>query len=92
MEHIITFFPWKLELDDLTKSIARRVSIAVRALAYFAEDHGSGPTLSYLLDACSLSTHQRMGTWLKHWGDKGSDEWNWPPYLTKPMAQGKCAL
>ena len=42
-------------------------SIAVRALAYCAEDHGSGPTSSQWLDTRSLSTQQRMGTWWKHW-------------------------
>ena len=29
---------------------------------------------------------------VKHWGDKGGEERNWPPYLTKPMAQDKCSL
>ena len=33
-----------------------------------------------------------MGTWWKHWGDEGDEERNWPPYLTKLMAQGKCPL
>ena len=28
--------------------------------------------------------------WWKHWGDKGSEERNWPPCLTKPMAQENC--
>ena len=23
-----------------------------------------------------------MGTWWQHWGDKGGEERNWPPYLT----------
>ena len=62
-------------------------SIAVRAVAYCAEDHGSGPTSSLWLDARSLSTQQRMGTRWKHWGDKGGEERNWPPYPKKPMAQ-----
>ena len=34
-------------------------SIAVRALAYCAEDHGSGPISSQWLDARSLPTQQR---------------------------------
>ena len=25
----------------------------------------------------------------KHWGDKGGEERNWPPYFTMPMAQDK---
>ena len=35
-----------------------------------------------LLNARSLFTQQRMGTWWQHWGDKGGEERNWPPYLT----------
>ena len=36
-------------------------SIAVRALAYCAEDHGSRPTFNQWLDVRSLPTQQRMG-------------------------------
>ena len=60
----------------------------VRALAYCAEDRGSGPTWNQWLEARSLSTQQQMGTRLKHWGDKGSEERNiealrsiYPDYL-----------
>ena len=67
-------------------------SIAVRALAYCSEDHGSGPTSSQWLDARSLFTQLRMGTWWKHWGGKDGEERSWPSYLTKPMAQDKCPL
>ena len=32
---------------------------------------------------CSLTllTQQQMGTWWQHWGNKGGEEKNWPPYL-----------
>ena len=33
-------------------------------------------------NARSLFTQQQMGTWWQHWGDKGGEERNWPPYLT----------
>ena len=32
------------------------------------------------------------GDLVEHWGDKGGEERNCRPYLTKPMAQDKCAL
>ena len=64
-------------------------SIAVRALVYYAEDHGSGPTSSQWLDARSLSTQQRVETWWKHWGDKSSDERKCPPYLTSGWPRTK---
>ena len=57
-------------------------SIVVRAHAYRAEgvrfQHDSMPWLN----ARSLFTQQQTGTWWQHWGDKGSEERNWPPYLT----------
>jgi len=34
-----------------------------------------------VLTECSLLIQQRMGTWWQHWGDKGGEERNWPPYL-----------
>ena len=34
------------------------------------------------LNARSLFTQHQMGTQWEHWGDKGSEERNWPPYLT----------
>ena len=34
------------------------------------------------MNARSLFTQQRMGTWWQHCGDKGGEERNWPPYLT----------
>ena len=40
----------------------------------------------------SLSTQQGMEIWWKHWGNKGDEEGNWPPYLTKPKAQDKYPL
>ena len=45
-------------------------SIAVRLLAYCAEDHGSEPTSSQWLDGRSLSIRMRMGTQWKRWRDK----------------------
>ena len=33
------------------------------------------------------STQQQMGTRLKHRGNNGGEERNWPPYLIMPMAQ-----
>ena len=66
--------------------------VAVRALAYYGEDHGSRPTSSQWLGTRSLSTQQQMGTWSKHWSDKGGEERSWPPYFIKLMAQDKCPL
>ena len=34
------------------------------------------------LDAHSLFSQQRIGTWWQHWGNRGGEERNWPPYLT----------
>ena len=34
------------------------------------------------LSARSLFTQKQMSTWWKHWGDKGGEGRNWPPYLT----------
>ena len=64
----------------------------IKALAYCAEDRGSGPTWNHWLEARSLFTQEQMGTRWKHWGDKGGEERNWPPYFTMPMAQDKCPL
>ena len=67
-------------------------SIAVKALAYCAEDHGPGHTLSQWLGDRPPSTQQRMRTWWKHWGYKSGEESNWPSHLIKPMAQDKSPL
>ena len=34
------------------------------------------------LNGRSLFTQQQVGTRWEHWGDKGGEEGNWPPYLT----------
>ena len=67
-------------------------STVVTVLAYCAKDCSLASTWNHWLEACSLSTQQQIGTRWKHWGDKGSEERSWPPYLTMPMAQDKCPL
>ena len=37
------------------------------------------------LNARSLFTQQRMGTWWQHWGAKGGEERKWPHHM--PLAQ-----
>ena len=59
-----------------------RGSIVVRAHASYAEGLLFEPKSMLRLNARSVLTQQRMGTWWQHWGDKGGEERNWPPYLT----------
>ena len=54
----------------------------VRAHASHAEDQRFEPNSMPLLNARSLFTQQQMSTQWEHWGDKGGEERNWPPYLT----------
>ena len=56
--------------------------IVVRAHASRAEGLRFEPDSMPWLNARSLFTQQRMGTWWQHWGDKGGDERKCPPYLT----------
>ena len=73
------FFPCHLFL--LSIAIREQGSIVVRAHASHVEDLQFEPDLMPWLNAHSLFTQQRMGTQWEHWGDKGGDEGNWPPYL-----------
>ena len=56
-------------------------SIVVRAHASCAEGLRFELDTMPLLNARSLPTQQSMGAWWEHWGDKGGEERNWPPYL-----------
>ena len=53
----------------------------VRAHASCAEGLRFEPDSMPWLSARSLFTQQQMGTQWEHWGDKGGEERNWPPYL-----------
>ena len=68
-------------LRSVIESIYERGGIVVRAHASHADglrfEHDS-----MFLNARSLFTRQQMGTQWEHWGDKGGEERNWPPYLT----------
>ena len=55
-------YPFQLSFIELWAS-----SIAVRALAYYAENYCLGSTSSQWLDARSLSTQQQMGASWKSW-------------------------
>ena len=59
-----------------------RGSIVVRAHASHAEGLRFEPDSMPWLNARSLFTQQQMGTKWENWGDKGSEERNWPPYFT----------
>ena len=59
-----------------------RVSIVVRAHASRGKGLRFEPDSMPRLNARSLFTQQQMGTQWEHWGDKGGEERNWPPYLT----------
>jgi len=59
-----------------------RGSIVVRADASHAEGLRFEPDSMPWLNARSLFTQQQMGAYCEHWGDKGGEEGNWPPYLT----------
>ena len=71
-------------------SLLSASSIAVRALAYCAVGSRFETHFKLKVDTRPLPTQQQMGIWWKHWGDKGGEERNLPPYLTKPIAQDKC--
>ena len=54
----------------------------VRAHASHAEGLRFEPDSMPWMNAHSLFTQQQKGTWWEHWGDKGREERDWPPYLT----------
>ena len=65
----------------------------VRVLVYFVE----GPQFKIHFELRvrrSLTVHPAANGDLVETlgGDKGSEEKNWLPYLTKPMAEDKCPL
>ena len=68
--------------QTLCDVIFERGSIVIRAHASHAESLQFEPDSMPLLNARSLFTQQQMGTQWEHWGDKGGEERNWPPYLT----------
>ena len=73
---------WKSIKNGYICPSYERGSIVVRMHASHAESLRLEPESMLRLNARSLLTQQRMGTWWRHWGDKGGEERNLPPYLT----------
>ena len=59
----------------------KRGSIVLTVHASQARGLRVEPDSMPLLNARSLFTQQQMGTQCEHWGDKGGEERNWPPYI-----------
>ena len=74
---------WKYTISNDQPEISHGPGgIVVRAHASHVEGLRFESDSMPCLDARSLFIQQQMGTWWQHWGDKGGEERNWPPYLT----------
>ena len=62
-----------------------------RSTLYGISPVGGEPS-SHSCYVCILSTNHEMGTMLQHFGDKGGEERNSPPFATVLTAQDTCPL